>query len=95
VLFEGLDEFVDGDEESVLGYGLLDDGGVAVRTEDLLIGVVFEERLYAGGATAVLVHAHHHGSVVLGIELPHAEEALHLDLAFQQTLDFFGHALAR
>ena len=41
-------------------------------------GVVFEQLGHAGGAAAMLVHAHHHGDVVVGIELTQAEAALGL-----------------
>ncbi len=92
MLLVGLDDVEDGDEEPIFGDSLLDYGGAAVRTGDLLVGVVFEEFLQTGGATAVLIHAHHHGGVVLGVELTHAEEALQFHFALQQGLDLLGHA---
>ena len=40
--------------------------------------VIFEKLGHAGGTTTMLVHAHHHGSIVVSIELTETEAALGL-----------------
>lgn len=60
-------------------------------TADLLAGAALEQLLHAGGATAVLVGAHHHGGVLVIVELAHAQEALLLDLVFNYALDLRAH----
>jgi len=62
-----------------------------VGTGDLLIGFVFEQFVHARGTTAVLVHAHHHGRVVVSIELAHAQKALQFELGLEQGLDVLGN----
>lgn len=43
-----------------------------MRTADLLRGAVLEQLLHARGATAMLVRAHDHGSILATVELSHA-----------------------
>lgn len=64
-----------------------------MRTENLLICIIFEQFLQAGHATAVLVHAHHHGCIVSAVEFSHAQEALQFYFVFEQVLNLFSDSL--
>lgn len=63
-----------------------------MRTGNLRFGISFEQFLHAGRATIVLVHAHHHGSVVSRIELPETHEALLLYFILDDGFHLFWDA---
>lgn len=87
----GVDDFEESDEVPIFGECFLVDGLAALGTVELLLGIIFDEFLHAGGATAMLVNAHDHRRVLILIELPHAEEAFLLHLVRYQVLDLCAH----
>lgn len=62
-----------------------------MRTSDGFGGIDPDELLHAGSTASMLVDAHHHGSVLILIELAHAEETLLLNLVDNQLLYLLVH----
>ena len=53
----------------------------------------FEELSHAGGTAAMLIRAHHHGTILTVIKFPHAHEALPLDLVLDNVLCLLIHPI--
>ena len=94
IFFVGLDNFVDNYELSIFGHAFANDGSVAVGTGDLCFCVCFEEFLHAWGATIMLIHAHHHWSIVARIEFSKAHKTLLLHFILENTLHFLRDSSA-
>ena len=91
LLFEGVDQRIDAEQQSVLGDILAVDGLVTVGAVHGL--AVFDEFRHAGRTTTVLVGTHHHGRVLPIIELPHTHEALPLQFVLHDGLRLLIHPL--